>query len=469
MIGRAETTPVLRCGALELTRSDDAWLTPAAAEYALQRLWRLVSGGEPRESGPVRLRFNAASRADVDALLATAPGALQWKPVFGLLPPGASLPAAIDRLPLLLSGDVDGAVIAASGEAIDVATDLVSATFLLLSRWEESVTPQRDDRGRVPSGASLAARQGFLDRPVLDQWALVLRAWLSTGESGFNPAPTGFQVKLSHDVDAPLRYDRAAALALYPLGAVRRGGPSSGLREMATGMRSLRDWRADPYYRGMRHLMAVSEANGLKSAFYFKTSDRGPLDTGYNLAVEPYRSILAEVVDRGHEVGFHPGFDAFDHPDVFAEEKRRLDVVLGHSRYGGRHHHLRFSAPETWAIWEAHGLSYDSTVGYSDAPGFRCGTCHPFPVFDFVADRPLELVEVPLVVMETTLFSYMHLPALQAQEMILTLAERCREVGGVFTLLWHNSSFHGSYAGWADIYQPVVEQLARIAGTATAA
>ena len=120
-------------------------------------------------------------------------------------------------------------------------------------------------------------------------------------------------------------------------------------------------------------------------------------------------------------------------------------------------------------MWEAHGLSYDSTVGYSDAPGFRCGTCHPFPVFDFVADRPLELVEVPLVVMETTLFSYMHLPAIQAQELILTLAERCREVGGVFTLLWHNSSFHGSYAGWADIYQPVVEQLARIAGNATAA
>ena len=56
-------------------------------------------------------------------------------------------------------------------------------------------------------------------------------------------------------------------------------------------------------------------------------------------------------------------------------------------------------------------------------------------------DREAELVEVPLIVMDTTLFRYQQLSPARARDTVLHFLERCREVDGVFTLLWHNTNF----------------------------
>jgi len=71
------------------------------------------------------------------------------------------------------------------------------------------------------------------------------------------------------------------------------------------------------------------------------------------------------------------------------------------------------------------------------------------------------LIEVPLVAMDTTLFfhRYEGLSPDAAVCRVATLAERCREVGGVFTLLWHNTTFEGAYESWSRIYESVIDRL----------
>jgi hypothetical protein len=39
------------------------------------------------------------------------------------------------------------------------------------------------------------------------------------------------------------------------------------------------------------------------------------------------------------------------------------------------------------------------------------------------------------------------------------LGRRCRQVGGVMTFLWHNSSFRGSYRHAAHIYEPAIAEM----------
>src|SRR5690606_26065217 len=191
------------------------------------------------------------------------------------------------------------------------------------------------------------------------------------------------------------RFPGWRSIIKFALGAlVRRRDIAEAVRQVRVGARSRLDWRDDPYYRGLVRLMAASERYGLKSAFYFKTSDRGPFDSGYDLSDEPALSMFREVRARGHEVGFHPGYTTFDDPAILALEKERFDAVSGGLPVGGRQHNLRFQAPETWRQWAALGLVYDSTVGYAEQSGFRCGTCHPFPVYDFVNDSALPLVEI---------------------------------------------------------------------------
>jgi len=106
-------------------------------------------------------------------------------------------------------------------------------------------------------------------------------------------------------------------------------------------------------------------------------------------------------------------------------------------------HVLRWQWPTSAHGWEQSGFSYDSTLSYADRPGFRCGTCHPYQMFDPVVQRPLRLRQRPLVVMECTVIADRYLglgsgPA--ALALIQQLKQRCRAVNGQFTLLWHNSS-----------------------------
>lgn len=153
----------------------------------------------------------------------------------------------------------------------------------------------------------------------------------------------------------------------------------------------------------------------------------------------------------------------FQQPELIKQEADRLKRIcaeegIEQNLWGGRMHYLRWEQPTTMRAWTGAGMSYDSTLGYADRPGFRCGTCHEYPAFDPVAQEQLSLRIRPLVVMECTVIAdrYMGLGVgFDAQNEFQKLKVNCDLVGGYFTLLWHNSFFE-SYA-FHDLYQQVVK------------
>lgn len=105
-------------------------------------------------------------------------------------------------------------------------------------------------------------------------------------------------------------------------------------------------------------------------------------------------------------------------------------------------HYLRWEQPTTLRAWAEASMNYDSTLGYADRPGFRCGTCHEYSAFDPVMQQTLSLRIRPLIVMECSVFddAYAGLGVTEeALVLINTLKQRCIDAGGVFALLWHNS------------------------------
>jgi hypothetical protein len=99
-------------------------------------------------------------------------------------------------------------------------------------------------------------------------------------------------------------------------------------------------------------------------------------------------------------------------------------------------------------MWESSGLSEDSTLGYPEFEGFRCGICHDFPVFDTRQRKMLHLREKPLIAMDVTLAQYRKYSAEQASESLLQLRQKVEKHQGDFTLLWHNSSWNTPF--WED-------------------
>ncbi len=418
------------CGGLRYQWREGGFLSRNAAEYALRQLWRLCAGSAEWE-GPPAVDIAAVDREQVDAMHRLGPGQLPWVPLSDVLPAGAELPLDTDHLPALCASPVE---IHFGGEGA-FPLDLVAAMFLMLTRWEESHHPGPADHfGRPLAENSLAARQGFLDRPVLDEWALVVRAWLCAVAPGWAAEPHSFGVVMTHDVDHPQRYPSLWRVVRGGIGELllRSHCPLEAVRELRRGLAGWRDSNADPYVQAIRAQMARDESLGLRGAFHFMTASPSWRDEGYDLGASPCRELVAEIRERGHEIGWHPGFHTADDPERFAAEKKRMDDFLGSTDYGGRQHYLRWSPETSWDLWDRHGLAYDSSIGYANAVGFRCGTCHPFECFSLADDRALPLEERPLIIMDCAV------PA-DEPELPGRLLRRAKAVSGRPVVLLHNA------------------------------
>jgi hypothetical protein len=325
----------------------------------------------------------------------------------------------LDGVPLLFGGDFFG------------------AAFFLLTRYEEAATEHRDEHGRFSASASLAAREGFLERPLVNEYAELLWRDLHATWPRLERRHRAFRVLPSHDVDFPFG-ERSGLVARARNAAgdvVKRQDPTLAARRLAG---------ASDLYDTFDFIMDTSERSGVRSTFFFLAA-HGPenrIGAGYSLDDPRIRSLLRRIHARGHELGLHGSYASYDEPSRLRAELSDLQAAcaqegIEQDAWGGRQHFLRWSG-SLWAAYEEAGLAYDSSLSFADHPGFRAGICCEYPVFDLWQRRPLGLRERPLVAMEVSLLQYLRLGDAAALDRLTALKETCRRFEGDFTLLWHN-------------------------------
>ena len=87
-------------------------------------------------------------------------------------------------------------------------------------------------------------------------------------------------------------------------------------------------------------------------------------------------------------------------------------------------------------------------------------------------DRPADLVEVPLAVMDATLAEdrYEGLSAAAAKPRVLALLDWAAEHGGGFSILWHPERFDAASAhGWDRLYFEVIDAVRERGGVCVTA
>ncbi|MCS0613316.1 polysaccharide deacetylase family protein [Massilia kyonggiensis] len=337
-----------------------------------------------------------------------------------------------------------------------LSLDVFGSAFFMLARYEESVSPARDGHGRFPANLSLAVRQGFLDRPIVDEyveilWAAIHRVWPTLARKR-----RVARKLISCDVDMP--FDPACA-SMSRLGkrlvgrAVRERSPGA-LLETARNYWAVRrgNQARDPYWHALSWMMDVNEKAGNQVTFNFipERTD-STMDNAPGIDHMRMRELLRTVHARGHLIGIHPGYNTYRHPDAFARSAAALRRAIHQEgirqdELGGRQHYLRWDVRNTPQLWASNGLTYDSTLSYPTIAGFRTGSCHEFTMYDLVGRRPLTVKQRPLVVMENAVIDAPNM-GLGHGERALAAMRRykqiCARFDGNFTLLWHNSSFAG--------------------------
>ena len=187
-----------------------------------------------------------------------------------------------------------------------------------------------------------------------------------------------------------------------------------------------------------KDIMALEEKYVAKSSFYFMGLEKG--DQDFNYEPEDLSQEMGHIIDQGWEVGLHGGHEAFKNLDVLKREKDRLEKVLGKKVIGYRNHFLRFRVPDTWELLTEAGFEYDATYGHSYCVGFRNGMCHPFRPYNLKTNSEIDILEIPLAIMDMTLYdTYMRLDAQSAWMVAKNLIDTAEKYNGVLTILWHNT------------------------------
>jgi len=290
----------------------------------------------------------------------------------------------------------------------------------LFTRKEEYQNPLRDQYDRFPYYAS---KNRDIFEPKVSQYLVEHRYQVEYP----NDAP--FAVCLTHDIDTVYRSKLSKGLSV--LRALKHGSSPAVLQSLSQ-MRS----KKLPLCN-FSEIMDLEEKYGAKSTFFFMVES--PEDQNYSYNIEDLDPEIRNIGDRGWEVGLHGGHSTYLNPEEMREKKERLEKVAGKPVIGYRNHFLRFRVPDTWEYLSQAGFLYDTTLGYADCVGFRNGMCHPFRPFNLNTGREIDIVEIPLVVMDGTLDRYMRLDASKAWELIRRLIDYIEQCHGVFTLLWHNT------------------------------
>jgi hypothetical protein len=405
-----------------------------------------IAAGDGRD-GPALLVADGLLRApDADWL---APASLPAGPLARVDPaPELGEPWPAGPLPVPF-GDAarGGPLLEPVPDGLRLRVDVFGSAFFMLTRYEELVRPERDEHGRFPVAASVAAREGFLHRPLVDEladllWAALRRLW-----PGLRRAPRRRRVILTHDVDWPLvtlGRSRAQVARSAAGDLVRRRAPGVALRRLRAHGRVRRGrLDADPGDT-FDFIMDTSERHGLASAFYVMAGHTSPAHDGaYSLDHPWIRALLRRIRRRGHRLGLHPSYATWRDPGRVRAELHALAAAaeeegVGQDAWGARQHFLRWENPATWRAYEEAGLAYDTTLGHPERPGFRCGACTEYPAFDLRGRRRLAVVERPLVAMDVSLTLHMGLSLEEAGRRVLALDAACRRHGGDLVLLWHN-------------------------------
>lgn len=338
--------------------------------------------------------------------------------------------------------------IAVNHDRVECSVDLLLAILLVMSRWEEAVATDHDHHGRFESKQSIASKNGFLERPIVDEYGLAFEQVLTFLHPTWRPATRRLRAKVTHDADhvgIPFRTKNILRQVAY--------------REPLNAWRELWGWlpECEPVdLRAIREIVNVTRDHNLDSAVYWMASPPSLRDSGYDPRHRKIRAVIDWLKAEGVECGVQPGYNTFRSPERLRREVNLLRDIFGDGPLGGRQHYLRW-CPDTWIHWEMCGLAYDSTLAYADHVGFRAGTCIPYQPWLLSLNRPADLLEIPLLSMDRTLLHYMGLSEEASVETVRRCVRRCRAVGGVFTIVWHNNTL--LEPKYRSLYMKILREL----------
>jgi|LakMenEpi03Aug12_release.lakeMendotaPanAssembly.Ray.scaffolds.fasta_scaffold209041_1 hypothetical protein len=330
--------------------------------------------------------------------------------------------------------------------------DLFAASFYLLSRYEEYLPSKKDSHGRYDPVNSIAYKNGFLERPLVDEYAMLLRQIL---------------LERYPDIELPLRkfkfiptFDIDNAYAYLYKGFWRgflASAKSLSTFKFKAFYNRVKVWnktQPDPYDT-FDWIKKVHQKINVKPIFFYLLGDYGKFDKNIPHDNEKLHELIRET-SKWADIGIHPSYNSPLQPNKLKLEMKRLNTINNQVTTKSRQHYLRLLMPIAYQNILQSSIVEDYTMGYAPMLGFRASTCTPHYFFDIKKDERSILKVFPFCFMDSTWNYYLDQEEAGAIEKISELMSKVNNVGGTYISLFHNDTFEKE--SWKKIYEKMLEQ-----------
>ena len=351
--------------------------------------------------------------------------------------------------------------------------DLVTACGRLLADTiGHSGNHQRlDSHGRLSLTNSLQFARGCADLPPVNVYLTLFRCLLErlggVRTKSFWPPGKKCAIALSHDVDWPDKY--ALLRSVKP---PRDLHLVNLFRHYLKWIRHYARRCVDPFpdeHWLFDEIVEAEQLREMKSTLFFASMNihgkwGSRYDVDYDIRSPKFRKVFEMLRRSGFEIGLHAGYETYSEPGRFSYEKSLLEQAAGCEVFGIRHHfwHLGPNILRTLRCHENAGFTYDSSLAFEDAPGFRRNVAMPFYIWDGDAARPLQTIQMPAFCMDSQCFCGCQNSETGLSK-IRSLIGTIKAYEGFGSINWHVRTSHPKsrkYHEWGKTYLEILDLLA---------
>jgi len=341
----------------------------------------------------------------------------------------------------------------AAGEKSSLPYDIFSASFLLLSRYEEYLPHVKDSVGRFPVKESLAYKNNFLEIPVVDLWALRMLEALKLRFPDLDRRHASYRFTSIINVTTSHAYAhrgpaRTLGGLLLDLGNFR-------FKQVATRISVVLGLKRDPFDNFME-LVGIHKKFPIRSMFFFQFAKHSAHDKNVSIYNNKFRYLIKSVADYS-VVSLSTSFLSSTDKAVLKAEKTQLGNLINRPINFSRLRYNRVNVPATYRNLVETEFTDDFSMGYTHEIGFRAGTCTPFHFYDINME-----VRQPLKVHPFVMYDYALIKCRDKQEVFEKLDrayQLVKQAKGEFIVVFSNELLGGNHPmDWMELYQSLINR-----------
>ena len=327
--------------------------------------------------------------------------------------------------------------------------DIFGASFYLISRYEEYLLHLKDDFGRFEPKSSIAFKNRFLNKPIVDFWIKRFSEKFLDFYPDFKFRNNSFELNTCLEVQCA--FDFKGKGLIRTIGGVIRDVLRLDLYRLYRRTTVLLNLKRDPL-DNYSNWIELNRSNGIDTSVFFLLSNFSRYDRNLSVYSNTFIEKIKDVSDFC-EVSLLSSFSSLKNENLLKSEINKLQSITHRSIIKTRQNLLKLNFPTTYSSFARVGFSNDFSLQYYDLPGFRASTTNPFYFFDLENEIETKLLLNPVCATDRVLKIYKK--PIVARQVLEEITRYVKEVDGNMTLVLNNSiiSDYSTNFKWKNMFK----------------